>query len=59
MHSFQNFIVRLIPNYPPPSRNEDMEISCETMRALNINQIQSFGGKRRPQLLHFDYFMLE
>ena len=30
MHSFQNFIVRLIPNHPPPSRNKDMEISCES-----------------------------
>ena len=31
MHSFQNFIVPLIPNHPSsPSRNKDMEISCES-----------------------------
>ena len=31
MHSFQNFIVRLIPNHPPPLETRIlMEISCES-----------------------------
>ena len=40
MHSFQNFIVRLIPNHPSPSRNKDMEISCESAACNAVPNMQ-------------------
>ena len=36
MHSFQNFIVRLIPNHPPPLETRIWKL---VVRALNVHHI--------------------
>ena len=50
MHSFQNFIVRLIPNHPPPLETRIWKL---VVRALNYKQNACF------LLASIDAFMLD
>ena len=53
MHSFQNFIVRLIPNHPPPLETRIWKLVVRALMVnhqLLLNKLRAFGvGKRSEE----------
>ena len=51
MHSFQHFIVRLIPSHPPPLETRIWKLVVRALPSEEINTGSVVLGKKRPQSL--------